>query len=121
MPRGGARAGAGRKAGGSNAKTRAIAMQAAAEGITPLEVMVNTMRHLWGEGKILAASAVAKDAAPYMHPRLQSTEFKGHAEVTVTDSGADRPPRESRDEWIARRGREMAANLSAMAPAGSAD
>lgn len=47
MPRGGARRGAGRKAGLPNAKTverRAIADKAAAEGITPIEVLLDNMR-----------------------------------------------------------------------------
>jgi hypothetical protein len=40
----GARKGAGRKAGSLTIKTRAIAEQAVAEGITPLEVMLRAMR-----------------------------------------------------------------------------
>ncbi len=57
-------------------------MQPAADGITPLEVMLATMRALWDsavgkDGKVadfekaLAACGAAKDAAPYMHPRMQ--------------------------------------------------
>lgn len=57
-----------------------------AEGVTPLEVMLGTMRALWatawtaGEMDSAAAaqaSAIAKDAAPYVHPRLQATEHTG--------------------------------------------
>lgn len=57
-----------------------------AEGVTPLDVMLGTMRALWAGAwlgdqmdaeKAAQASAVAKDAAPYMHPRLQATEITG--------------------------------------------
>ena len=79
---GGKRPGAGRKPGTANRKTREIADKAAADGITPLEVMLATMRALWDgavgkDGKVidfekaLAACSVGKDAAPYMHPRMQ--------------------------------------------------
>jgi hypothetical protein len=53
MPRGGARPGAGRPKGGKNRKTierMKIAEQAAAGGITPLELMLQLMRSLWDEG-----------------------------------------------------------------------
>ena len=45
-------------------KTRAIANAAAAEGITPLEVMLEAMRALHEAGRLDEAAAVAKDAAP---------------------------------------------------------
>lgn len=77
MARGGARPGAGRKPGTATEKTRDIANRAAAEGITPLEVMVQTMRSLWDAGDKLGACAVAKDCAPYMHPRLANIEATG--------------------------------------------
>ena len=71
MPR---REGSGRKPGSKNIKTRAIADQAAAAGITPLEVMIEAMRHFRETGNLSEATRVAKDAAPYMHPRLASFE-----------------------------------------------
>lgn len=81
---GGARKGAGRKVGGATAKTREIADRAAAEGLTPLEVMLKAMRHsieLFDQGKDLehlsAAASFAKDAAPYIHPRLAAMEHSG--------------------------------------------
>ena len=77
MVKGGARAGAGRKKGGKNQKSREIAERAAAAGITPLEVMIATMRDLFKKGKKVEASAIAKDAAPYMHPRLAAIEHGG--------------------------------------------
>ena len=90
---GGRRPGSGRKRGGLNEKTRKIAEKAAAEGITPLEVQLQTMRALWAEAsegnaldldKAERACAIAKDAAPYIHPRLSSVE----ASVGVTNHEA---------------------------------
>jgi hypothetical protein len=85
--RGGKRPGAGRPKGKPSQKTIArlkIAEQATAEGITPLDVMLRTMRALWDQDTAeakLAACEIAKDAAPYIHPRLsaieQNTTLKG--------------------------------------------
>jgi hypothetical protein len=44
------------------------------EGITPLEVMLDTMREHWEGGRKSEACAIAKDAAPYMHGRIQTHE-----------------------------------------------
>jgi hypothetical protein len=77
VPRGGKREGAGRKPGSKTRRTRAVAEAAAREGITPLEVMLKAMRaHLNGR-RLDQAAAVAKDAAPYMHPRLGSVQHSG--------------------------------------------
>jgi hypothetical protein len=81
MPRGGKRSGAGRKKGSLSKKTRAIAVRAAEEGITPIEVMIKTMRSAWARASrngdtvtsfkdALIAVAIAEKAAPYVHPRL---------------------------------------------------
>lgn len=75
MARGGARTGAGRKAGSASTKTREIANQAAEAGITPLEFMLSVMRDATAErGERLD---MAKAAAPYIHPRLSSIEASG--------------------------------------------
>lgn len=83
MAHGGARPGAGRKKGSATTKTRAIADRAVADGITPLEVMLAAMRHHFSESRLDAAAAIAKDAAPYMHPKLapsapKDAETDGH-------------------------------------------
>lgn len=116
--KGGKREGAGRPKGALTKKTREIAERAAAEGMTPLEVMLDNMRHfqkvardaeatlegLTAEeftGKVgedatpeqqfkflmaqvkqtfglrLSAQDCARDAAPYMHPKLASIEHTG--------------------------------------------
>ena len=93
MTRGGRRSGAGRKKGSLSHKTRAIAARAAAEGITPLEVILRTMRSAWARASTngetvtsfpdaLVAAAMAEKAAPYVHPRLAAEKHE--------ISGADR-------------------------------
>jgi hypothetical protein len=99
MARGGKRANAGRKAGAATKKTREIAEKAAENGVTPLEYMLEVMRspvpkelaeHLSDPKKKLSVEVIAslfswhsmrfeaaKAAAPYVHPRLQTTTVKG--------------------------------------------
>jgi len=75
--RGGKRPGAGRPLGSKNQRTQEIARAAAASGITPIEVMLGAMRELWDLGTPEAkreAAEIAKDAAPYVHPRLASID-----------------------------------------------
>lgn len=82
---GGARKGAGRKAGSATKRTREIADKAAAEGITPLEFMLQVMRdepsiELEPREFMLATQMrfeAAKAAAPYVHPRLAAIEHTG--------------------------------------------
>lgn len=85
MAKGGARPGAGRKKGGQNAKTAAIAHAAASKGITPLEYMLDILRQEPppDADAVTALSyqamrfEAAKAAAPYVHPRLAAHEVKG--------------------------------------------
>lgn len=70
MPRGGKRPGAGRPVGATTQKTRAIADQAAAEGLTPLDVMLRAMREHATAERWDEAAKVAAMAAPFIHPRL---------------------------------------------------
>ena len=75
--RGGRRPGAGRPVGSKNQRTAEIARAAAESGITPIEVMLGAMRDLWAQGTPEAkreAAEIAKDAAPYIHPRLASID-----------------------------------------------
>ena len=128
MPRGGKRDGAGRRAGVPSVKTiarKAIADKAAAEGVTPLEVMLANMRHfhklaesaeaaltelsadkiaelppdkqfeyLLAEVKKAAglrdmAQGCARDASPYLHPKLAAIAHehtgKDGGPIVVTD------------------------------------
>jgi hypothetical protein len=80
MPRGGARPAAGRPKGTKNKRTVAreqIKRLAEEGGVTPLECMLATMRDLLDQGDLdsrLLACQLAKDAAPYVHPRLTATQ-----------------------------------------------
>lgn len=75
MSQGGKREGSGRKKGGANLKTRKIADQAILDGDTPLEYMLNVMRDV--NADIERRDEMARAAAPFIHPRLQSTTVKG--------------------------------------------
>jgi hypothetical protein len=97
MPRGGKRRGAGRKRGRLNNRTIAhkeLASAAAQEGITPLELMLKRMRYYHSlaeremrkgeeadrhiiDAALKAANESAKDAAPFLHPRLSAVEHTG--------------------------------------------
>jgi hypothetical protein len=115
VARGGKREGAGRKSGSLTTRTREIAEQASAEGKSPLEVMLDNMRHfqqvaLDAEATIAGLTAeeyagqalppqeqfklllaevkkaagirqmahdCARDAAPYIHPKLAAIEHSG--------------------------------------------
>lgn len=51
-----------------------IAERALVDGLTPLEAMLTTMRDAWAAGDRATACAIAKDAAPYLHPKLSAVE-----------------------------------------------
>jgi hypothetical protein len=83
--RGGKRPGAGRKKHVPNKASAARELEAQASGMTPRDVMLAAMRHWWGlaekhkgnrtlnEHYLRGAVAVAKDLAPYLHPRISTT------------------------------------------------
>jgi hypothetical protein len=84
--RGGRRAGAGRKPNVPNKASAKRERDAAASGTTPRDILLMSMRSLWAlaeENKsnkkafahyVRAAAAIAKDAAPYFHPRISTVE-----------------------------------------------
>jgi hypothetical protein len=74
---GGPRKGAGRKKSSLTAKTREIAERAAAEGLTPLEIMFKAMRSFDTAGDLEKAAEIASKAAPYVHARLAAIEVSG--------------------------------------------
>jgi hypothetical protein len=85
MPRGGRREGAGRKPGSKLTKSQLIAAEVREAGISPLELQLTTMRELWRRahangamdmGLATQACQIAKDCAPYIHPRLAAIEAK---------------------------------------------
>src|SRR5207302_8270258 len=75
--RGGHRTGAGRKRGTVTAKTRRrqeVALRALEQGTTPLEVILEAMREAYRQQGAAAAVPYAKEAAPYVHPRLSAVD-----------------------------------------------
>jgi len=68
MARGGKREGSGRKKGSLTKKTQEIVAQAAANGITPLEHMLNVLRDPLAEPT--RRDEMAKAAAPYIHSKM---------------------------------------------------
>lgn len=100
MARGGKRPGAGRKPGTVSEATRRrkeVAEKALADGVSPLDVMLTTMRALWDQavdesgkvvnfGKAMQANIVAKDAAPFLHPKLSAVEAKVEGDMTMLPS-----------------------------------
>lgn len=65
-------------------KTREVANKIAKDGgITPLEVMINVMRMRYEAKDYLVAASIAKDAAPYVHPKLANVEYTGNAEAPM--------------------------------------
>ena len=57
----------------------------------PLDVMVQTMRDIWKDGEIsmeekIQACGIAEKCAPYLHPRLASTQVT--ADVNASIKGA---------------------------------
>jgi hypothetical protein len=78
--------GAGRKFGSRNKRTNEIEKQVALTGKTPLEVMLDAMRFHYEAGDLDKAAAFAKDAAPYVHPRIANIEVSGtDAPIEIRD------------------------------------
>lgn len=97
MARGGKRIGSGRKPGTATRKTREIADKAAAEGVTPLEVMLRAMREHFAAERWDDAATVAKDAAPYIHPRLANIDMKAEHELVGYAIAGE--PIDDPEEW----------------------
>ena len=94
--RGGRREGAGRPKGSKSKRTlarEALTSRAVETGATPLEVMLLTMRDLLANGNALGAAQVARDAAPYVHPRLSAVH-------QVLDSPHESRPKDLQKERL---------------------
>lgn len=89
MARGGSRPGerrGGRQKGTPNRRTSERMQAIEAGGAMPLEIMLGAARTLWAKAHeggsvdldmVERASSMAKDAAPYVHPRLASVAHTG--------------------------------------------
>jgi len=89
MPSGGPRPGAGRKKGQKlnperQRMLKRVRVKANAD-ITPLEVLLETMRKRWHDGKEEEACRLAVDAAPYVHPKLATVKAEITDNRTVSD------------------------------------
>jgi hypothetical protein len=99
MPRGGKREGAGRRKGSANKKTQDIANAAAQAGITPLEYMLDILRK--EESTSEQKAWAAEKAAPYMHPRLQTTVLTGKDGGPIKqEHEVIMRPQISKEEWL---------------------
>jgi hypothetical protein len=75
---GGKRPGAGRKRGNLSKRTTEILQADAASGeIMPVEVLLFAMRHHFAAQRYDDAASIARDAAPYCHPRLSAVAVSG--------------------------------------------
>lgn len=77
---GGKRPGAGRKPGSATQrtqKTNELAEKAAADGPLPLQILLDVMRAYYAAGDYAKAAAIARDAAPYEHPRKSTVAVEG--------------------------------------------
>jgi hypothetical protein len=96
------------------------ARKAAAEGgIMPLDYLLTLLRDTDTDKKTRFDAAVA--AAPYVHAKLSSVEQKHSGEIGMKGDPVDRPPRETREEWLDRRKRELGAAALMGTPAGAAE
>lgn len=99
--RGGARPGAGRKKGSVTKATvyrQEMLAKAAAEGISPLEVMMTAMREAWEAGDKEKAVQVAEKAAPYIHAKLAAVQHSGDADAPLQHVISSAVPRYDADD-----------------------
>lgn len=54
-----------------------VPLDLATQGLSPLDVMLRAMREHAAQGDWDAAASLAKDVAPYMHPKLASLQHSG--------------------------------------------
>lgn len=111
--RGGHRQGAGRKAGVPNKVTAAIRAIARKEGpkiIAELARLAtkgkNEMARI-AAAKELLDRGYGKSTQPISGDPESPSVFPDKVEITVVSPTVDKPPNETRDEWMARRKREL--------------
>lgn len=99
-----------------------LAEKISSEGITPLEVQLRTMRALWAMAyrpdgtmivaKALTAAAIAKEAAPYIHPKLATIDQNIAGSLLV--GHVDAPIKEDRQRWLENRKESALAAVAAL-------
>ena len=90
----------GRKAGTRNKRTAELIKAVEAAGITPLDYLLSVLRDEEKPENIRLQAA--RDAAPYVHQKLQSIEMESNVTTNhvVSDKALDV------DEWIKKYGTE---------------
>jgi len=73
--RGGKREGAGRKKGSRNKRTAEMQARIRASGMDPLTFMISVMRNI--NAPLELRFEAAKQAAPFVHPKLSAIEHSG--------------------------------------------
>lgn len=86
MGHGGARVGAGKPKGATSKRNQETIEKALRGGITPLDVMLEAMRDAYNRKDLKEASNFAKDAAPYVHAKLQATTISGNPEAPLQNN-----------------------------------
>ena len=86
MATGGVRAGAGRKPGVPNKRTAKMMERVAADGIMPLDYMLQILRDETAEAE--SRMWAAEKAAPYLHPKLSNVQL-----AAEDDGDAKRRPK----------------------------
>src|SRR4051794_8586436 len=81
VPKGGFREGAGRPPGSPNKVTAELRRRVMENGLTPLQVMIRRLKEANESGDEEALRFWTLAAAPYLHPKLASTEVKVDADV----------------------------------------
>lgn len=104
MSHGGRRAGSGRRRSGANRLDTEARQQAMESGITPLEHMLNVMRH--PDSTDEQRMDAAKAAAPYVHARLAHIEQK--SDVAISFVARLPSPAPSVEAWLEDRQRRLA-------------
>jgi hypothetical protein len=92
-----------------------IRREAVERGITPLEVMLENMRHWYVKGDRDKSQVCAVDAAPFVHPKFTSIDATVHGETSVTLNAED--VADQLLDAVARRRRELAARDDTRLPA----
>lgn len=68
--------------GKKTARSAKIASNYVSQGkVTPLEIFLSVMEQAWNQGDRATAMEAAKQAAPYLHPRLQATDHTSGGKV----------------------------------------
>jgi hypothetical protein len=77
----------GRQKGTPNKATAEKAAEVAASGLSPLDFMLKLMRD--EEQPLPLRADAAKNAAPYVHPRLAAVEHTGKVSLPIVISSTD--------------------------------